>query len=292
MWQFPGTFDPRLPRRTGRPRTERLALHAEPDRFQVTNPFKPACRLLPICAQASYNQPMGVVPQTLDLSAPNAAAGPGQVSDATVGTPSSGNPSQARQEPEAPTDQRSHDDLLDAIASTRDKTAFAELFSHFAPRLKSYLIRLGTDAAMSEEVAQEAMVMVWRKAESFDRKQASAATWIFTIARNKRIDRLRRERRPELDPNDPALVPDAPDAADRSIEVQQTEESLRSAIEKLPQEQSELIRAAYFEDKTHREIADQRGIPLGTVKSRIRLALARLRQEIDGFDTDPRPSSG
>jgi RNA polymerase sigma-70 factor (ECF subfamily) len=181
---------------------------------------------------------------------------------------------------------------LDAIAAHQDKSAFAELFEHFAPRLKSYLLRLGTDASMAEEVAQEAMVMVWRKAESFDRNQASAATWIFTIARNKRIDRLRRERRPELDPNDPALVPDAPEAADMSIEAQQAENSLRLAIEKLPPEQSELIRAAYFEDKTHREIADDRDIPLGTVKSRIRLALARLRQEIDDFDQDTQPPSG
>ena len=243
----------------------------------MSNLFKPTCRLLPICAQAPYMLRMGIVPPTLDLSAPKVVTDTVPASKAVADDASA---------------QRSHDDLLDAIASTRDKTAFAELFSHFAPRLKSYLLRLGTDAAMSEEVAQEAMVMVWRKAESFDRSQASAATWIFTIARNKRIDRLRRERRPELDPNDPALVPDAPEAADRSIEVQQAEETLRSAIEKLPQEQSELIRAAYFEDKTHREIADERGIPLGTVKSRIRLALARLRQEIDDFDEDPRPSSG
>jgi RNA polymerase sigma-70 factor (ECF subfamily) len=187
--------------------------------------------------------------------------------------------------------EKTHEDLLEAIAISRDKAAFADLFSHFAPRLKSYLLRLGTDAPMAEEVAQEAMVMIWRKAESFDRSQASAATWIFTIARNKRIDRLRRERRPELDPDDPALIPNAPEAADKTIEAQQAETSLRLAIEKLPKDQSDLIRAAYFEDKTHREIADERGIPLGTVKSRIRLALARLRQEIDDFDHDPNPPS-
>jgi RNA polymerase sigma-70 factor (ECF subfamily) len=177
-----------------------------------------------------------------------------------------------------------HEDLIEAIAETQDKAAFAALFEHFAPRLKSYILRLGADDGTAEEVAQEAMVMVWRKAASFDRRQASAGTWIFTIARNKRIDRLRRERRPELDPEDPALVPDAPQSADRAVEGRQAEEKLRVVIENLPAEQSDLIRAAYFEDKTHREIAEERGIPLGTVKSRIRLALSRMRQEVEDFE--------
>lgn len=177
-----------------------------------------------------------------------------------------------------------HEDLIEAIAETQDKAAFAALFEHFAPRLKSYILRLGADDGTAEEVSQEAMVMVWRKAASFDRRQASAGTWIFTIARNKRIDRLRRERRPELDPEDPALVPDAPKSADKAVEGRQAEEKLRVVIENLPAEQSDLIRAAYFEDKTHREIADERGIPLGTVKSRIRLALARMRKEVEDFE--------
>ena len=175
----------------------------------------------------------------------------------------------------------SHDALIEAIAARRDKAAFADLFAHFAPRLKSYLLKLGADEPTAEEVVQEAMVMVWRKAESFDRRQASASTWIFTIARNKRIDRLRRERRPELDPNDPALVPDPEISADRSLEASQARGRLQEAIEKLPKEQSELIRLAYFEDKTHGEIAADSGLPLGTVKSRIRLALGRLRREVD-----------
>lgn len=175
----------------------------------------------------------------------------------------------------------SNDDLIDAVARYRDKAAFAELFSHFAPRLKSYLLRLGTDDSTAEEVVQEAMVMVWRKAESFDRSQASASTWIFTIARNKRIDRLRRERRPELDPDDPALVPDPEPPADRTMEAAQARDRLLAAMENLPPEQSELIRMAYFDDKSHTEIAAESGLPLGTVKSRIRLALGRLRREVD-----------
>jgi RNA polymerase sigma-70 factor (ECF subfamily) len=174
----------------------------------------------------------------------------------------------------------SHDLLIEAVARDRDKAAFAALFGHFAPRLKSYLMRLGTEGSAAEEVVQEAMVMVWRKAESFDRRQASASTWIFTIARNKRIDRLRRERRPELDPNDPALVPDPDQAADRTVEARQARERVLSAMEKLPVEQSELIRLAYFDDKSHAEIAAEKELPLGTVKSRIRLALGRMRREV------------
>lgn len=175
----------------------------------------------------------------------------------------------------------SFDDLIEAVAKDRNRSAFAALFGHFAPRLKSYLMRLGTDNSAAEEVVQEAMVMVWRKAESFDRRQASASTWIFTIARNKRIDRLRRERRPELDPNDPALVPEPEQQADRTVESQQSRARILTAIEKLPDEQSELIRMAYFDDKSHAEIAAEKDLPLGTVKSRIRLALGRMRREVE-----------
>ena len=179
------------------------------------------------------------------------------------------------------TPARCHEDLIEAIAARRDRAAFAELFGHFAPRLKAYLLRLGADAGTAEEVAQEALLTVWRRADSFDRRQAGAGTWIFTIARNRRIDRLRRERRPEYDPNDPALVPDPPQDADDAVWSGQVEGRLRVAIEALPPEQSDLIRRAYFEDLSHREIAERSGLPLGTVKSRIRLALQRLRERID-----------
>ncbi|SDF55798.1 sigma-70 family RNA polymerase sigma factor [Thalassobaculum litoreum] len=183
--------------------------------------------------------------------------------------------------PDIDADPVSYETLIEAVATQRSKAAFGELFEHFAPRLKSYLMRLGTESSAAEEVVQEAMVMVWRKAESFDRRQASASTWIFTIARNKRIDRLRRERRPELDPNDPALVPDAEPQADRSVEARQSRVRILTAIKNLPEEQSELIRMAYFDDKSHAEIAVEKDLPLGTVKSRIRLALGRMRREVE-----------
>ena len=174
-----------------------------------------------------------------------------------------------------------HDGLIEAIAQSRDKAAFGALFDHFAPRLKSYLLRLGSDESTAEDVMQEAMITVWRKAESFDRKQASASTWIFTIARNKRIDRIRRETRPELDPEDPALVPSEPAPADTVIEATQNEKRLKAVLGALPTEQADLIRLAYYNDRSHRDIADDLGLPLGTVKSRIRLGLARLRSLLE-----------
>ncbi|MEP5769256.1 sigma-70 family RNA polymerase sigma factor [Nisaea sp.] len=177
-----------------------------------------------------------------------------------------------------------HEDQIEAIAETHDKVAFRQLFEHFAPRLKSYLLRLGADPAMAEDVAQEAMVMVWRKAASFDRRQAGASTWIFTIARNKRIDRLRRERRPELDPEDPGLVPAAEPAPDRSLQDIQARQHIASAMRALPDEQAELVRRAFFDDESHSRIAEESGLPLGTVKSRIRLALTRLRHEMKEFE--------
>lgn len=174
----------------------------------------------------------------------------------------------------------SPDDLLLAVGRARDRAAFAALFEHFAPRLKAYLRRLGADAPAAEELVQEVMLQVWRRAETFDPAQASAGTWVFTIARNRRIDALRREQRPEIDPDDPALVPDPVEPADRALETAQDSGRLRAAIRELPPEQAELLRMAYFEDKPHSVIAAERGLPLGTVKSRLRLALDRLRKAL------------
>lgn len=174
----------------------------------------------------------------------------------------------------------SPDDLLLAVGRARDRAAFAALFDHFAPRLKAYLRRLGSDAHASEELVQEVMLLVWRRAETFDPAQASASTWVFTIARNRRIDALRREQRPEIDPDDPALVPAPVEPADRALEVAQANVRLQAALKELPPEQAELLRLAYFEDKPHSAIAAERGLPLGTVKSRLRLALDRLRKAL------------
>lgn len=173
------------------------------------------------------------------------------------------------------------DELLVRVGRERDKAAFSALFSYFAPRLKSFLLRLGTDMQTAEELAQEAMIMVWRRAETFDPAQAGASTWIFTIARNKRIDRLRRDGRPLPDMTDPAIMPEQPETADQAVSRREDEDKIKAALKKLPEEQAKMIFAAYYEEKSHREIAEDSGLPLGTVKSRIRLALSRLRRQID-----------
>jgi RNA polymerase sigma-70 factor (ECF subfamily) len=177
-------------------------------------------------------------------------------------------------------------DLLARVAEKRDRAAFASLFEHFAPRLKAYLMRLGAEAGAAEELAQEAMIMVWRKAETFDPRQAGVSTWVFRIARNKRIDALRREKRPEFDPEDPSLVPEAPEDADKAVERGQAEDRLRRALKTLPEEQAEVVRLAYFEDLAHGAVAEATGLPLGTVKSRLRLAMARLRSAMQEIADD------
>jgi RNA polymerase sigma-70 factor (ECF subfamily) len=185
--------------------------------------------------------------------------------------------------PGAATDQAAFADCVEAIALSADKAAFARLFAHFAPRLKSYLMRLGLEPAQAEEVAQEVMVTVWRKAASFDRKQASVATWVFRIARNRRIDVFRRDQRAMLDVHDPAFQPQGEASPDASTQVADREAQVRLAMAELPADQRELVRAHFYEDLTHSQIAERTGVPLGTVKSRLRLAFGKLRLKLETF---------
>lgn len=161
------------------------------------------------------------------------------------------------------------------IRDDQDRDAFTELFDHFAPRVKGFLIKSGADAGLAEECTQDVMATLWHKSHQFDPSRASVATWIFTIARNRKIDLLRRQRRPE--PEDLGWGPEEePDQTD-VIALQQETEMVGNALAALPPAQRELIEKAYFGDLTHSEIAAETGLPLGTIKSRIRLALDRLR---------------
>jgi RNA polymerase sigma-70 factor (ECF subfamily) len=170
--------------------------------------------------------------------------------------------------------------LLQAIVERRDQTSFAALFDHYAPRVKAYLRRLGATDGMAEDITQEVMLTVWRKAESYDSKKAGVGTWIFTIARNLRIDTLRRERRPMLDADDPRFAADPAPGPDEEVETARQEQKVRAAIHSLPQEQSRVVTMAFFEGKSHGEIAAQLALPLGTVKSRLRLAFRRVRGQV------------
>ena len=178
----------------------------------------------------------------------------------------------------------SAEDLMIAVAERRDREAFAQLFERFGPRVKAYLIRQGADGASAEDLAQDVMLTVWRRAAQFDPAKAAVSTWVFTIARNRRIDTLRRARRPEFDPDDPALVREPDDPADSVVETVQTNERLHAAVAALPDEQEHLLRLAYFEDKSHRTIAEELSLPLGTVKSRLRLAMAKLRAALESLE--------
>jgi RNA polymerase sigma-70 factor (ECF subfamily) len=171
-----------------------------------------------------------------------------------------------------------HADRILSVASSRDRASFTALFNHFAPRVKAFLMRKGAPPSLADEIAQETMLSVWRKAEQFDPSRAGASTWIYTIARNLWIDAVRRTRDPltlapqEIEPEKQLEEPFA------IVAREQSRTAIRQALNKLSAEQREVIRLAFFEDRTQTEIAADLGIPLGTVKSRVRLAVGKLRE--------------
>lgn len=168
--------------------------------------------------------------------------------------------------------------LLEAVADRRDRSAFAELFDYFAPRLKGFIMRRGVEASRAEDLAQEVMLTVWHRGHLYRRQHGTVSTWIFTVARNKHIDAIRREQRPEIDPNDPMLTNEPEPSGDVVLSKTETNQRLRAAVQALPPEQIDVLKKNFFEDKPHSEVAAELGLPLGTVKSRVRLALAKLRQ--------------
>ena len=159
-------------------------------------------------------------------------------------------------------------ELIKKVETLKDTSAFEELFNHFAPRVKAFLMKSGADPQMAEECSQEVMATVWGKAHLFDPSRASASTWIFTIARNKKIDAIRKQNRPEPE----QLYPDLDYEPDQEsvVELQQETERLTLALGELPEKQRVLVEKAYLGELSHSEIAEITGLPLGTIKSRIR----------------------
>lgn len=170
--------------------------------------------------------------------------------------------------------------LMAAIV-LRDRAAFASLFAYYAPRVKSYLRRQHADDRTAEDLVQDVMLTVWRKAELFDPAKASVGTWVFTIARNRFIDAMRRQNRPELDADDPSLAPEAPVPADLCLVSIEIGARVRKAMTTLPADQAEVVTLSFLDGLPHSEIAEKLAIPLGTVKSRLRLAFARLRTALE-----------
>lgn len=168
--------------------------------------------------------------------------------------------------------------LVLAVAARRDREAFGALFRHFGPRLKTFFMRGGMSAGLAEDLVQETMLSLWRRASYFDPARAGVSTWVFTIARNLRIDHLRRQRNPSDLPPDPEGAPPSLEdellGAERDLRV-------RRALAGLSAEQQTIIRLSYYSEKSQSEIAGELGLPLGTVKSRTRLAMNRLRALLD-----------
>ncbi len=161
--------------------------------------------------------------------------------------------------------------------SDANKAAFAEFFGRYSGRVRGFLLKMGARVSDADELSQEVMVTVWRKAAMFDPDRAQVSTWLFTIARNRWIDTLRKHARPEPDPNDPMFQPPPePDGA-QFLSTQEREKKVRAAVAELTEPQREVLIAAFFRGLSQSEIAEELQLPMGTVKSRTRLAFARLR---------------
>ncbi len=175
-------------------------------------------------------------------------------------------------------------DLLRRVAERADPAAFRELYDAYGPRVKAYMMRKGADAGTAEDLAQETLLTVWRKASLYADDKGSMTTWVFTIARNLRIDRLRREvpwqELPEwrlAQPSEEAL----PDAA---LAEKQEQAQLHAALVDLPPDQKEVVSLAYLEGLSHSEIATRLALPLGTVKSRMRIAYQKVRAALEDLE--------
>lgn len=174
--------------------------------------------------------------------------------------------------------------LVQRVARNLDRAAFAELFDAFAPRVKTFIIRKGASPDLAEDLVQETMINVWTKAGFYDPAKGSVLTWIFTIARNLRIDRIRRESsRPVSELGDFDLPSDAP-ASEEILARKDEVRSVALALSKIPPEQMEILTLSFIEDLPQAEIARLLKLPLGTVKSRMRLAYGHLRKTLERPD--------
>jgi RNA polymerase sigma-70 factor, ECF subfamily len=167
--------------------------------------------------------------------------------------------------------------LIGAIAQQRDRGAFAALFDFYAPRIKTMLMRAGESTEAAEDIAQETLLTIWRKAAQYDPARASASAWVYAIARNLRVDRLRQNQRAQAMVLYEAAENTETDGLDGPFDSARLERRVRDALQELPEEQAAVVKLSFFEGRAHGEIAKSLQLPLGTVKSRIRLAMGRLR---------------
>ncbi|HEX4340324.1 MAG TPA: sigma-70 family RNA polymerase sigma factor [Polyangiaceae bacterium] len=163
------------------------------------------------------------------------------------------------------------------------RPSFETIFAEYAPRVRAYFLRHGLNRSLADEVAQEVMISVWNNSDRFDPEKGAMSTWVFAIARNRLIDSVRRTRRPEPDPDDPCWIGDRqsqePTPERATVELSRARK-LRTALERLPLEQRKVLEALYFDGQSMSELAESSGTPLGTVKTRARLALKALRNHV------------
>jgi len=198
--------------------------------------------------------------------------------DRRASDPGKGFMTDLTERPSAAVDSRKMSNLLVRVGQARDRQAFRALFDHFAPRIRSFLLQRRVPKAQAEDITQDVMLSVWRRAASYDPAKAGASTWIYTIARNQHIDQFRKAKRAEqMDETDPSLQPEPAPAADDLCEMSESAQSVGAALETLSPDQRQVIDMAFTEGLSHSEIADRLDLPLGTVKSRIRLAMGKLK---------------
>ncbi len=170
---------------------------------------------------------------------------------------------------------------LKDVGESQDRLAFSNLFKFFAPRLKSFFIKLGCSDTQSEEIIQEVMISIWTKAKTYNGEKSSVSTWVYTIAKNKRIDKIRKEKKHFAIESDESLEIPIPSIQEDQVIASELSKKINSSISYLPKEQAELLKLSYFYEKTHTDIASELNIPLGTVKSRIRLALSKMKNLVE-----------
>jgi len=175
-------------------------------------------------------------------------------------------------------------DLLQRIAERADPTAFRELYEAYGPRVKAYMMRQGADAGTAEDLAQETLLTVWRKAALYAGDRGSMTTWVFAIARNLRIDRLRREVPWQQLPEGRLTEASSEPLPDEAMAEKERQERVQAALAELPPEQKDVVILAYLEGLSHSEIAERLGLPLGTVKSRMRIAYQKIRQTLESLE--------
>jgi RNA polymerase sigma-70 factor, ECF subfamily len=175
-------------------------------------------------------------------------------------------------------------DLLQRIAERADPAAFRELYEAYGPRVKAYMMRKGADAGTAEDLAQETLLTVWRKAALYAGDKGSMTTWVFAIARNLRIDKLRREVPWQELPEGRLAEASSEPLPDEAVAEKERQQRVQAALAELPPEQKEVVSLAYLEGLSHSEIAERLGLPLGTVKSRMRIAYQKIRQALESLE--------